>query len=66
VNLAPCLQDAAPPAGCSVLSAAPVRRWDLAKWAVEERLPLVAKSRATSLAVFRVRPGSAYGRRLPE
>jgi class 3 adenylate cyclase len=47
VNLAPCLQDVAPPAGCSVLSAAPVRRCDLTKWAIEERLPLVARGRAT-------------------
>ena len=59
VNLAPCLQDAAPPAGCSVLSAAPVRRCDLANWTVEELLPLVLMGRATPLAVVIVRPGSA-------
>ena len=55
VNLAPCLQDAVPPAGCSVRSAAPVRRCDLTKWAVEERLPLVVKGRTgpSGLAVFR-------------
>ena len=55
VNLAPCLQDAVPPAGCSVLSAAPARRCDLTKWAVEERLPLVVKGRTgpSGLAVFR-------------
>jgi hypothetical protein len=59
VNLAPCLQDAVPPAGCSVLSAAPARRCDLTKWAVEERLPLVARGRATPLAAVMARPGSA-------
>jgi hypothetical protein len=53
IKLAPCLQDAAPPAGCSVLSAAPARRCDLTKGTVEERLPLVARGRATPLAVFR-------------
>jgi class 3 adenylate cyclase len=55
VNLAPCLQDAVPPAGCSVLSAAPARCCDLTKWAVEERLPLVVKGRTgpSRLAVFR-------------
>ena len=58
VNLAPCLQDAAPPAGCSVLSAALVRRCDLANWTIE-LLPLVLMGRATPLAVVIVRPGSA-------
>ena len=55
VNLAPCLQDAAPPAGCAIVSAAPDRRCDLTKWAVEERLPLVVKGRTgpSGLAVFR-------------
>jgi hypothetical protein len=54
-SLACCLQDAVPPAGCSVLSAAPARRCDLTKWAVEERLPLVVKGRTgpSRLAVFR-------------
>jgi hypothetical protein len=59
VDLAPWLQDAVPPAGCSVLSAAPVRRCDLAHGTVEELLPLVGKGRATPLAVCMVRPGSA-------
>jgi hypothetical protein len=58
-NLAYCRQDAARSAGCSVVSDARVRRWDLANWAVAELLPLVVKGRATPLAVVRVRPGSA-------
>jgi hypothetical protein len=59
VNLAPCLQDAAPPAGSTVVSDAPVRRCDLANRTVEELLPLVGKGRATPLAVCVVRPVSA-------
>jgi hypothetical protein len=45
-DLARCLQDAAPPAGSTVLSDAPVRRCDLTRWTVEELLPLVGKGRA--------------------
>ena len=51
-SLAYCLQDAALPAGCSVVSDAPVRRCDLANWTIE-LLPLVLMGRATPLAVFR-------------
>jgi FAD/FMN-containing dehydrogenase len=58
-HLAPCLQDAAPPAGCSVLGAAPVRRCDLTKWAVEERLPLVARGSGHPAGGVQVRPGLA-------
>ena len=64
-SLAPCLQDAAPPAG----SRCQRRAWSAlraGKRTVKELLPLVGKGRATPLAVFRVRPGSAYGRRPPE
>jgi hypothetical protein len=58
-SLAYCLQDAALPAGCSVVGEAPVRRCDFANWTVEELLPLVLMGRATPLAVVIVRPGSA-------
>ena len=57
-SLAYCLQDAALPAGCSVVTEAPVRRCDLANWTIE-LLPLVLMGRATPLAVVIVRPGLA-------
>ena len=58
-SLALCLQDAALPAGCSVVREAPVRRWELADGTVAELLPLVLMGRATLLAVCMVRPVSA-------
>ena len=58
-KLAPCLQDAAPRVGCSVVSEAPGRRCDHTNWTVEERLPLMARGRAAPLALFRVRAGLA-------
>jgi hypothetical protein len=47
VNLAHCLQDAAPPAGSTVVSDARGRYCDLANGTVEELLPPVGKGRAT-------------------
>jgi hypothetical protein len=42
-NLAHCRQDAAVPAGSTIVREVAVRRCDLANWAVEELLPLVVK-----------------------
>jgi hypothetical protein len=66
-DLAYCLQDAALPAGSTVVREVPVRRCDLAHWAVEELLPLVVMGRAAPLAVVMVRPaGMGRCRRLRE
>jgi hypothetical protein len=58
-SLAPCLQDGARSAGCSVVSDAPVRRCGLANGTVEELLALVGKGRAALPAPFMLWPGSA-------